>query len=885
MLNKITTFVFILVVFFSSLYAQTDPVKRKYPLRAYQTARVSGELPNVDGLDNDPAWELVSWEGDFIQRRPEEGVAPSQATAFKILYDDKNLYILIRAFDSEPDKVAKRMSRRDSFDGDWVEVNLDSYFDKRTAFSFTASASGVKSDEYISNDNDWDTSWDPIWYLKTSIDSQGWIAEIRIPLSQLRFPNQPELVWGLQVNRRHFREQTRSFWQGIPNDANTWVSQFGELRGLKNIKPQRQIEIQPYILAQSNQFDPEEGNPFRTGSSSNLAVGLDGKIRISNDITMDFTINPDFGQVEADPSQVNLTAYQIFFNERRPFFIEGNDRLNFPASQSVAGGFFTQDNLFYSRRIGQRPQYYPNLASGEFADVPTNTSILGAVKLTGKNAKGFSWAVLETVTEEERAEIDNNGERREEVVEPLTNYLVARAQQDIKQGKTVVGGMFTATNRRINESHLDFLHDEAYSAGVDVLHNWQNRKYYVAFKAIYSQVKGSKNALMRTQLRSERFFQRPDANYLQVDSTLRSLNGTGGTLKTGKRNGTFVYETGITWRAPGLELNDIGFLQRADHINQWSWGQYRKLKPFSIFRSFRWNFNEYLAFDFGGTNTYRAFNTNMHVEFKNKWQMGTGSTIEDRFISNGELRGGPAFIVPPGINHWFYIQSDQSKKLVVGTQSFRYWGFEDFAFNQGFNFFITYVPFNALNINLRPSINFRRSELQYVTTRSMEGRSKYILGKIEQETYSLSLRVTYNINPDLSLQYWGQPFIAKGSYSNFKEATNPSAAQFKDRFNTYTSNEIQLDESAGSYLVDQNLDGNTDFSFRNPDFYVAQFRSNLVLRWEYIPGSTFFLVWSQDRNGGFDQGVAPIREGLGRELWNLPKQNVFLLKFAYRFRT
>ena len=550
---------------------------------------------------NDPAWERLEWATDFTQTEPNKGKPASQKTAFKILYDAKNLYVAIRAYDTEPQKIVERMSRRDGFDGDWVEINIDSYFDHRTAFSFTASASGVKGDEAVSNNGDnWDANWDPIWYLETSVDAEGWVAEIRIPLSQLRFADKPTLIWGLQVSRRLFREQELSRWQYIPPDAPGFVHLFGELQGLEGIKPQKQLEIQPFVLGKLEHYKKEEGNPFADGRDKTLSFGVDGKVGITSDITLDFTINPDFGQVEADPSQVNLSAFQVFFEERRPFFVEGNNILTFPLTESVAGGNFNLDNLFYSRRIGSAPHYDPDLEDGEYVDRPDNVTILGALKLTGKNKKGFSWGLLESITAQEDAEIDLNGQRRKVAVEPLTNFLVGRFQQDVNKGKTIFGGMITAVNRDIDEPELAFLHKKAYSGGFDITHYFKERKFYVAGNLSMSYVGGTTEAILKTQTVSERFFQRPDADYLSVDSSRTSLTGTSGTLKFGKTSGNIIMQTGVTWRSPALALNDAGFLRSSDLFHQWAWAQYRKLQPFSIFRWLRINGNEYLSFDFGG---------------------------------------------------------------------------------------------------------------------------------------------------------------------------------------------------------------------------------------------------------------------------------------------
>ena len=455
------------------------------PKKIYTTAYVSPETaPEIDGNPNDIAWNTVDWAGDYLELQPDPNSSPSEETNFKIVYDDKNLYLLFRCFDKDPAGIVKRMSRRDGFEGDFVEVNIDSYHDKRTAFSFTASSSGVKGDEFVSNNgNNWDTSWNPIWYLKTSIDAEGWIAEIKIPFSQLRFGNAEEQVWGLQSTRRYFRAAESSTWQPIPLNSPNWVSEFGELHGLKGLKPQKQLEIQPYTVASLETYEKENGNPFKDGSDERLTGGLDAKIGITNDLTLDLTINPDFGQVEADPAAIALDGFQIFFAEQRPFFVENKNIFDFQLGNN------SFDNLFYSRRIGRNPQGFVTDENAVYKLQPTNSTILGAAKFSGKTKNGWSLGLLESLTAKEYAKtIDINGNRSKSIVEPLTNYLVGRAQKDFNDRNSFIGGVFTATNRSL-EPEVDFLHKAAYSGGIDFMHNWKDRRYFVEVKFMQREVK------------------------------------------------------------------------------------------------------------------------------------------------------------------------------------------------------------------------------------------------------------------------------------------------------------------------------------------------------------------------------------------------------------
>src|SRR5262245_40292246 len=525
--------------------------------RSYTTQLAVPGPPKIDGVLDDPCWERVEWATNFVQWEPTAGDAPSEQTAFKIVYDETALYLAYRAYDREPGSIARLLARRDRFPGDWVEINIDSYHDQRTAYSFTSSVSGTRGDEFVSEDGDsWDGNWDPIWELQTKVDDQGWTAEVRIPLSQLRFAERDEQVWGIQVQRRLFRKEERSLWQPKTKEESGWVSRFGELRGIQGIRTRRPVELLPYTLGRGETFESVPNDPFQDGRDADFEFGVDGKVGVTSDMTMDFTVNPDFGQVEADPSEVNLTAFETQFSEKRPFFIEGNSILSFQLAPAVTGGDFTSDNLFYSRRIGRPPRFAPALAVAEYADVPTASSIRAAGKLTGRTRHGLSLGVLESVTGHETAQVRGGMGDREVVVEPLTNFVVGRAQQDFRRGNTQVGGLVTATNRDL-EPHLAFLHRAAYTGGVDLLHQWHDRMWYVAANGAASHVRGEAKALLVTQTSSARYFQRPDNDYESVDSTRTSLTGYSSAFRFGRSGGKHVhFEGGVAMRSPGFEINE-----------------------------------------------------------------------------------------------------------------------------------------------------------------------------------------------------------------------------------------------------------------------------------------------------------------------------------------
>jgi hypothetical protein len=880
-----------LLLFFSSflfIAAYGRPGDSTIQKKKYFTQQLQGTI-TLDGKPDEEAWNKVEWGGDFTQWQPNEGKPPTQPTAFKILYDDKFFYIAYQCYDDAPDSIIRRMGRRDEFPGDWIEINIDSYHDQRTAFSFTLSVSGVRNDEFVSNDgNNWDTNWNPIWFAKTHIGDKGWTAEVKIPFSQLRYGKEPEKVWGFQITRRLFRKEERSFWQYIPQNSGVWVSRFGELHGLNNIPTHRQVELAPYITTQVDRYKKELGNPFATGSDAKLTGGLDGKLAVTNDLILDFTINPDFGQVEADPSQVRIDGFQNFFEERRPFFIESRNIFNYQLTGSEAGGDYDADLLFYSRRIGGSPHGYPALGDNEYVDFPQNTSILGAAKFSGKTKKGWSIGVLESITQKEMATVDHLGARRKELVEPLTSYFVGRLQKDIKAGNTIIGGIVTGVNRA--KGLDDLLHRNAYSAGLDFLHYWKNRTWYIRGNVVFSQVQGSQAAILRTQTTFEHLFQRPGAGRLSVDSTLTALTGMGGTVRLGKIGGksgkigqVFKFETGLTLRSPGLELNDIGFMLTANEINHFTWAGLHFQKPFSIFRNARLNYNHWSRWDYSGRFIYQAFNFNSHATFKNNWQSGTGVTWNPFDISNNALRGAAAIRRPAGMGHSFYVATDSRKKVNAIVELFNFWGFDNTVKGNDIGLSLSFQPLNALRISMSGNYayNWRRQD-QFVSAANYNNTTRTIVGEVAQKTLRFTGRLIYNLTPELTIQYYGQPYITRPIYRNFAYVSNPLAQKYDDRFSIFNSDVVSY--SNGTYGIDENKDGTADYQFSKPDFNFVQFRSNLIVRWEYKAGSELYLVWSQ---GNTPDASADLESRLAKSLFRNAfaeqARNIFLLKWTYRF--
>jgi len=870
-----------LMFFLSTMVLVNLSFSQEIEHRTY-TTQYTKTAPEIDGFADDSCWNLVEWTGNFTQTTPYENKPPTQQTEFKILYDDDNLYVLIRALDTEANKISKILTRRDGFEGDMVEINIDSYYDKQTAFSFTAMASGAKGDEAVSqNGNNWDPSWNPVWTLKTSIDDAGWNAEMKIPLTQLRFGNKPEQIWGIQVMRHLYREEERSHWQFIPKGSPGTVHLFGELNGIKNIKPKRQVEIMPYLVAKYETFEKEEGNPFLNGRSSRISGGLDGKIGITNDFTLDFTINPDFGQVEADPSQVNLTAFETYFSEQRPFFVEGKSIYQFKPSNPIVINNLGSDNLFYSRRIGRYPQYYPETADGEYVKMPESTTILGALKLSGKTKKGLSIGVLESLTGNAKALIDSEGVRRKESVEPLTNYFVGRVQQDFDKGKSTLGGMITAVNRDITNPEMKYLHSAAYAGGIDFKRSWNERTWYVSGAGTFSNVRGDVNALINTQRSSARYYQRPDAEHVSVDSSLTSLSGYGGSLRFGRQGKKKIqFETSINFRSPGLEFNDVGYMRSSDVIHHGTWMGYYKRDPFGIFRNFYLNMNYWLYWNFEGKLLSKNANMNFNTQFKNKWSLNGSFSRISESLSMNILRGGPSMLVPGLFEINLNLSTDESKKVSVYSGAYRSFKDKSESFYSEIWAGINIKPSNSISISIDPDFSTGLNELQYVDAVDFNNEKRYIFANIGQKTFGLTFRINYTITPDLSIQYYGQPFVSSGKYEDFKMITDPHADNYKDRYHVFNASEISYNAINEVYDIDENGNGSVDYTVGKPDFNFREFRSNLVLRWEYLRGSTLYLVWSQGRSSSVSDGTFKFGHDID-QLFGQKAHNVFLIKLSY----
>jgi hypothetical protein len=838
----------------------------------YTTTRLVTARPVIDGKLDDECWKTGVWAGDYHQYIPNEGAKPTYPTEMKILYDDKFVYIAFRAYDGEPDKIQRLAGLRDEFVGDMMGVNFDSYHDHRTGFEFNITAWGQKIDLVLFNPENWDFNWNAVWKGRAGLEDSAWVAEIEVPLSQLRYSNEDEQVWGLHAWRWIGRYQEESDWEIQSKTGPGVLYNFGELRGIKGLKKSQRLEIMPYALGDLKTMKKEPGNPFADkGRVWGGNIGLDAKIGISSNFTVDLTVNPDFGQVESDPSVMNLTAFETFYEEKRPFFLEGLTIFDYE---------FDNQSLFYSRRIGHSPSLTVNPNANLFVKSPDKTSILSAAKFSGTTSKGLSVGLIQSITANEFARTsDANGNRSRMKVEPLTNYMVARIQKGYKDGNTVVGGILTSTNRFIEDNSLEFLSSDAYTGGLDLLHHWKDKEFFIDAKLIGSYVNGTSEAITSLQESSARYYQRPGADYLRYDTTSTSLSGFGGKLKIGKGSkGFWRYSTGATWLSPGLELNDLGYMNTADEISHETEISYFVNKPVSIFRTYNIGLEQFNRWNFNGTYLGSGGHLSFKSEFKNQWSFGVNLIFDSKSNDTKILRGGYDMMMPYSIMSFGNLNTDYSKKISGGIEySYGYTG-NNSATNYQIDPGITIRPLRILKIRLAASYSNNHDRLQYVAVRNILTEKRYILGTIDQKTLGLTLRVNLNLTPEFSVQYYGSPFISRGSYSEFKRITDPAAESYKDRFSVFSNPQV----IGNTYGLAEDNGLVADYYIDNPDFNFHQFRSNFVAKWEYRLGSFIYLVWSGERTGRTSSSRASVGDSY-RQLRGVFPNNIFLIKLNYWF--
>ncbi|NNF57343.1 MAG: carbohydrate binding family 9 domain-containing protein [Rhodothermaceae bacterium] len=890
------------LLFFSAtpLFAQTNHDASADALRLNAVALEPGERPRVDGVLDEAIWTEAPKADGFVQTRPNPGEPASERTEVSVLYDDAALYVGFRCFVRDLSTLVARLARRDEFVGsDRVSVAFDSYNDDRTAFFFGVTAGNVEQDILMYDDTNEDSSWDAVWDGKAARfsgpDGAGYTVEMRIPFSQLRYQtgDGPE-VWGLQFQRRIPTTDEMAFWAPILPEVEGFVSRFGQLDGLDVQRAPRQVEIVPYASSQLTRAPGDLDNPFYAENELQPNVGFDAKVGLTSNLTLTATINPDFGQVEADPAVVNLSQFENFFRERRPFFIEGVDIFEYGRTRTNNVSF--RPTFFYSRRIGRSPSRFPSGAS--WVDRPEQTTIATAAKVSGKIGP-WSVGLLDAVTMEETARYisSDTNEQLTTPVEPRSNYLVGRVRRDFREGASVVGGIVTAVNRQMGSDGLfdSITPSSAYMAGLDFQHQFDERRWTVSGVLAASNVNGTTDLITRLQRAPQRYYQRPDSDGLSVDESLTSLTGLHSELSVARfESGTWDATLTGTLTTPGFEVNDLGFQFRADaaSLNYFVGRRIPTPSPDWLQNQSYWHFGGW-ATNFDGDLINHYYGIGTYMQFSNQWWLNASARLIPFQYNDRLTRGGPLAQRPVdgGIN--FNLGTDNSKAISASIfGNYRRELPNDFdgapaEYDRYFGLDVTFRPSDALSFTLDPTWGWEMDNDQFVTgvddpvVASTFGR-RYVFADIRQQSFNLGMRLDWTFTPELTLQLFAQPFVTTGQYSNYKEFREPGSFDF-DVYGQARGSIAPVatcDGNTGSFFSVDPGDGGNAFCFSDRDFNFRSLRGNAVLRWEWRPGSTLFFVWQQQRTDFAQYDGFGIVEEIG-EVFRAPVENVFLIKATY----
>lgn len=872
---------FLIPMLFDRAPADTaDRTRTPPPITALRTT----EPILVDGHLTEAVWQGAAMVTQFIQSSPDEGRPATEATEVRIAVDGEALYVAAHLADRSADSVLALLTRRDrESQSDFFTVLVDPYHDRRTGYEFTVSAAGQQSDGTLYNDGFNDSAWDGVWQSAVSRDATGWSVEIRIPFSQLRLKDRADQVWGINVGRGIGRKGEVSYLVPQLRSEAGFVSRFAELLGLEGIRPRRRFEVVPYVTARSTFEAVTPGDPFRDGSTMNASVGGDLRAGLGGALQLTATVNPDFGQVEVDPAVVNLSDVETFFEERRPFFVEGSSIFNFGfgGANNFMGFNWVNNETFYSRRIGRSPE--GRVPNAEFTDAPQGSRILGAAKVTGL-VSGWNVGVLGGATERTYARTATGGVTTAHEVEPFTGYGVVRAQRDLAGGRHGIGMIGTWTGRAFRDPTLrDELNANSLLAGLD---GWitldRDREWVLSGWGSMTRVTGTAARIATLQTGSVHYFQRPDATHLSVDSSRTSLSGGFGRLALNRQSGSVLFNAAVGAVTPGFENNDLGFIGQTDLINAHVSSGYQWTTPGSWYNRARTAVAVFGRWDFGGNQTGGGVWSNTNVTLKNFNFARFGVFAQPGSVSNRATRGGPLVHSPAGAEFSGEWESDGRKALTVGLEASRSIQAEGAGNGWSVSASLNWRPASNVTLSIGPEYEVNRNATQYLRTVSdpLAGATygrRYVFGDLDQRTLAANIRANWIFTPALSLELFAQPLISSGRYDRVRELTAPGSYDFLD----YGTGGSTLDRETG--IADPDGSGPAPaFAIGQPDFTFASLRGNAVVRWEYAPGSALFLVWTQDRSFAGDVGDFRPRRSFS-DLLQAPGRNVLLVKASYWF--
>lgn len=835
----------------------------------------------IDGILSEPAWQAAPPWTVFHQRDPVEGAPATEVTEVRILYDDAALYVGATMLDPAPDSIVGRLSRKDPTpNSDLFAVYLDPYHDGRTGYYFALDAAGTMFDGALLNDDWQDNTWDGVWEGKVHRNSAGWTAEFRIPFSQLRF--QESEVWGVNFERDIARKKETDYLVFTPKNGSGFVSRFANLVGLENIDPPARLAVLPYLTTKAEYAPHVPGDPFNNGGKYTPAFGADLKLGIGTNLTLDAALNPDFGQVELDPAVVNLSDVETFFDEKRPFFLEGASIFNF--GRGGANNYWNFNwpyyNIFYSRRIGRKPQ--GSVPPSDFSDVPVGTTIAGAAKLSGKIGDNWSIGTIQAVTSREYADLQISGNRSRAEIEPLTYYGVFRGLKEFAGGMQGLGFLTTFTDRAFQDGRLrDELSKDAGSMGIDGWSFLDDGKVWVVNGSVIgSRVDGSVARMLALQTSPAHYFQRPDAASFRVDSSATSLSGYAARFTANKQKGNILFNSAVGIVHPGFEINDLGYMSYSNIINAHVAAGYQWVEPTALYRQLSFMGAAFRSWNFDGNTTWLGYLALVQTVLPNFVQASFDAAYNPRSLNDRRTRGGPLTENPPGYQFDVQVSSDNRSDIVGQVYGTTYQA--DWSRENNVTASVEFRPASSLDITLGPSLDINREYAQWVGAfvdphAGATFGTRYVFGTMAQKTLAANIRVNWTFTPLLSLQVYLQPLISSGKYSDLKELARPRSFDF----NRYGSGPSTIALTDGTYTVDPDGSGPANpFTFSDPDYHIVSLRGNAVLRWEFLPGSTIYFVWTQTRSGADGNGAFQVDRSLS-ELFDTHPDNIFLVKVSY----
>jgi len=851
------------------------------------------ESIQVDGILSESVYRQPGVK-EFYQKNPNQGEQVSEPTEVWVAYDDAALYIGAMLKDTYPDSIIARLSRRDDdVGGDKFAVAVDSYHDKRNGYYFIISAAGTLMDGILYNDNENETdgSWNGVWEGRQKINSDGWSMEMRIPFSQLRFEDQERYVWGISFVRWIGRKKEESYTVYTPRNESGFMSRFSELVGIEQITPPSRFEVTPYITGRADYLQHKSGDPFNSGSKYKPDFGLDFKLGLGSNLTIDGAVNPDFGQVEVDPAVVNLSDQETRYNEKRPFFLEGMNIFSFGYGGVTSYWTFnwSDPSIFYSRRIGRSPTR--SLPDHDFAEIPQGTRILGAAKLTGKMFDGWNVGIIEAVTNREYARVDTSGFQRDWEVEPLSSYTIARVQRDFNDGKQGIGMLATAAHRFFKDNGVkSAVNSDAFVGGLD---GWtafdSDKEYMISGRTVFSHVAGSKERMLDLQQGWPHYFERPDASHLSVDSSATSMTGYAGRFTFNKEKGRWMLNSALGFVSPDFESGDLGYLTRTDILNYHIATGYKWNEPTEYYRYIEQYLAYFASSDFRSNYTCRGIWGRTNYQFTNYLSLGLYYDYIFERLDNQKTRGGPLMLKPEAYEYGFEFYTDSRNDYIGEIYYYTYEGKD--ATNRDLEVYLTMRPTSNVSITIGPEYAYNTSKTQWVENGnnpftdalavSTYGK-RYIFADLSYKELSARIRVNWTLTPTLSFQMFVQPLFATGDYTNFKEFARPRSFDF----NVFGKNGSSFADSTfsdGSRKIYLDADGSGPapvISMNHPNFNRVSLRGNAVLRWEYMPGSTLFFVWTQSRNDKVIDGTFNMRNSFDR-LIGSNADNIFMIKLTY----